>query len=101
MILDLKLFCDAFTGRHLLNQLKKHRFSLFVQIGKITVQLAGDLQLREQRLTVLSEIPQMPLTPSVDGPLFFSGQLLTWNELIALQLIPKSVLFVEIGRAHV
>ena len=88
------MFCDAFTGRHLLNQLKKHRFSLFVQIGKITVQLAGDLQFCVQCLAVLPEIPQMPLTPSADGPLFFSGQLQTWNEIIALQLISKSVLFV-------
>ena len=94
LILDLKLFCDAFTGRHLLNQLKKHRFSLFVQIGKIAVQLAGGQQLRVQRLAVLPEIPQMPLAPNADGPLFFSGQLQTWNEIIALQLILKSVLFV-------
>ena len=94
MILDLKLFCDALTLGHLLYQIKKHRFSLHVQIGKISVQLAGDLQLCVQCLAVLPEIPQMPLTPSADGPLFFSGQLQTWNEIIALQLIPKSVLFV-------
>ena len=94
LILGLELFCDAFTGRHLLYQLKKHSFSLFVQIGKISVQRAGGQQLRVQRLAVLPEIPQMPLTPSADGPLFFSGQPQTGNEIIALQLILKSVLFV-------
>ena len=94
LILDLKLFCDAFTGRHLLNQLKKHCLGLLVQIGKLSVQRAGDLQLCVQCLAVLPEIPQMPLTPSADRTLFFSGQLQSWNEIIALQLIPKSVLFV-------
>ena len=86
LILDLKLFCDAFTGRHLLNQLKKHRFSLFIQIGKITVQLAGDLQLRVQRFAVLQEKPQMPLPPYADGTLFFIGQLQTWNEIIGIRV---------------
>ena len=94
LILGLELFCDAFTGRHLLYQLKKHSFSLFVQIGKISVQRAGGQQLRVQRLAVLPEIPQMPLAPNADGPLFFSGQLQTWNVIIALQLVPKAIFLV-------
>ena len=67
LILDLKLFCDAFTGCHLLNQLKKHCLGLLVQIGKISVQRAGGQQLRVQRLTVLPEIPQMPLAQKPMG----------------------------------
>ena len=61
LILSLELFGDALTLGHLLYQLKKHSFCLLVQIGKITVQLAGDLQRCVHRLTVLPEIPQMPL----------------------------------------
>lgn len=40
LILGFELFCDAFTGRHLLNQLKKHRFRLFAKISQIAVQPA-------------------------------------------------------------
>ena len=90
LILSLELFGDALTGGKLLYQLKKHSFCLLVQIGQITVQFSGDLQLGVQCLTVLPEIPQMPLSPNADGALFFIGQLQARNVVIALQLVPKT-----------
>lgn len=56
LILCLELFCDTLTGSKLLYQLKKHSFRLFVQIGKITVQLTGDLQLHVKHLAMLPEM---------------------------------------------
>jgi hypothetical protein len=52
--LGLELFGDAFTCRHLFYQLKEHILRLFVQAGKITVQLASDLQLCVQCLPIAS-----------------------------------------------
>jgi len=52
--LGLELFGDAFTCRHLFYQLKEHILRLFVQVGKITVQLASDLQLCVQCLPIAS-----------------------------------------------
>ena len=63
LILCFKLFGDALTLGHLLNQLKKHRFSLFVHIGKISVPLAGDLQLRENTGTVPCVAREAPFFP--------------------------------------
>lgn len=94
LILGLELFYDAFTGRHLLNQLKKHCRGLLVQIGKISVQCAGGQQLRVQRLTVLPEIPQMPLTPNANGAmilrLIFPGEIV----VVANQFILQSGSFI-------
>ena len=94
LILGLELLHDALTDGKLFYQLKKHVFRLLIQIGKITVQLAGDLQLCVHRLLVLSEIPQMPLTPNANGPQLFIGELQTGNVIIALKLVPKPVLLV-------
>ena len=71
LILGLEPLGDALTDGHLFYQLKKQVLRLLVQIGKIIVQLACDLQLCVQRLAVLPEISQMPLSPNVDGALFF------------------------------
>ena len=75
LILGLDLFGDALTDSHLLYQLKKHGLCLIVQIGKITVQLAGDLQLCVQRLSMLTEIPQMPLPSKKDLTRALAGAL--------------------------
>ena len=92
MILCFKLYGDALTLGHLLYQLKKHRFSLFVQIGKITVQLAGDMQLCVQCLAVLREIPQMPLTPNVNGAIIlrfiFPGEIVVVANQFIIQSAP-------------
>jgi hypothetical protein len=45
-------------------QLKEHTLCPLVQIGKITVQLAGGQQLRIERLSVLPEKPLVPLRSS-------------------------------------
>ena len=56
LILSLELLGNIFTRGKLFYQLKKHSFCLFVQIGQISVQLSGDLQLRIQRFAVLPDI---------------------------------------------
>lgn len=43
LILGLEPLGDALTGGKLFYQLKEHSLSLIVQIGKIAVQLTGDL----------------------------------------------------------
>jgi hypothetical protein len=43
LILCLELFGDAITGGKLFYQIKEHSLRLLVQIGKITVQFAGNL----------------------------------------------------------
>ena len=45
LILILKLFSNTLVGGKLLHQFKKHALCLLVQIGQITVQLAGGQQL--------------------------------------------------------
>ena len=94
MILGFLLLGNAVTNCHLLYQHKKHGLRLIVQIGKITVQLAGDLQLCVQRLAVLSEIPQVPLAPNADGVLFFVWHSQAREIIVPMQLVPQSVLFV-------
>ena len=94
MILDFELFCDTLTGGQLLYQLKKHSLCLFVQVGKITVQLAGDLQLCVQRLAVLPEIPQMSLSPDADGAVFFGRYGQARKIIVSVQLVSQSILFV-------
>ena len=67
LILGLALFRNALTNGRLFYQLKEHILCLLVQIGKITVQLAGELQLRVQRLAVLPEISQVSSPPHPVG----------------------------------
>ena len=67
LILGLELFRNALTNGRLFYQLKEHILCLLVQIGKITVQLAGALQLRVQRLAVLPEISQVSSPPHPVG----------------------------------
>ena len=100
LILRLELLSDTLTGGHLFYQLKKHVFRLIVQIGKIPVQLAGDLQPCVQRLAVLSEMPQVPLAPNADGAPTFIGELQRGNILIIRQPVAKPALLVCNARFH-
>ena len=95
LILRLELFRNALTGGHLFYQLKEHTLCPLVQIGKITIQLAGGQQLRIERLSVLPEKPLVPLSPNADGLFILNRYCQAGNVIIAPQLVPQTVAFIK------
>ena len=74
MIFSLKLFRYIFFFRQLFYQPGKHFLCLFVNISKVTVQLAGSQQIRIKSPFMLLNMPQVPLSPHTYWFLFFFGQ---------------------------
>ena len=94
MILCLELFCYTLTLCHLLNQPGTHFFCLFVNISKVTIQFATELQAGEKNPLVFSQIIQVPLPPYTDSNLILIRQFQAGNVIVALQFVPKTVAFI-------
>ena len=67
---------------------------LLVNIGKIAVQLAAQLQAGVEGLAVLPDVPQVPLTPQTNGLFFFLWQGQSGDVIVSLPLIPQTVALV-------
>jgi len=64
-------FGQTLTLRHLFYEPKEHFFRLFVEVIKVSVELSACEQIVIQQLSVLFQIPHMPLSPYTDRLLFF------------------------------
>lgn len=94
LIFGFERFHDTFLFSELLYQSKEHILRLRIQICKVTVEFTSEKQAVIQSLAILADIPQMSLSPYADGLLFFFRNCQTGNVIIALQFIPKAVVFI-------
>ena len=94
LILRFELFSYALSLGHLLCQQEHLLRYLFVDVGKVGIQLAADQQFRVQGFALLLDMPQVALPPNPDGPFFLSRYCQAWDVIVALKLIPKTIVLI-------
>ena len=101
LIFGFECFGNAIFLSELLYQSKEHILRLIVQLSKVAVEFPVEEQPGIERLAVLPDIPQMPLSPYANRLLFFLRHRQAGNVIIALQLIPKTVVFIINVLVHI
>ena len=66
LVIRFELFSDALIGFHLVYQLRKHFFCLFVDFGKVVVESAAYHQFGVQEFLVLADVGEIAFAPDAD-----------------------------------
>ena len=88
LVICFELFDDAFAVLHLIYQLRKHFFCLFVDFGEVDVEGAVDCQFGMQKILVLADVGEIAFTPDAD---VYFGELEARDVIIAVAFVPQTV----------
>ncbi len=101
LIFRFERFGNVILFSKLFYQPREHFLRLLIQINKITDELSAENQTVIQTPAVLTDISKMPPSPYAKVLLFFLRDRQAGNVIIALQFIPKTVVFVVNVLVHI